>query len=521
MTEPTTPPVSLLEPNELPAHPELEGRMSIDPGISLRHHAARGAIVNAAFLVSVSLLGLIKGFVVAGFLTRSDYGIWGIVVVTLATLAWLKQVGIDDKYIQQSERNQELAFQKAFTLELIFSAAFLLLVLVAVPLTAVVYGRSELIAPGLVLAAIVPAASLQSPIWIHYRRMDFMRQRTLQAFEPVVGFVVTVGLAAAGAGYWSLVVGVVAGSWAAATAALVNSPYRIALRYDRGTARRYLQFSGPLLIASLGSLVIAQSSTLVGNDALGLAGVGAIALAASISQFGQRVDDIVTSTLYPVICAVRNRTDLLFESFAKSNRLALMWGVPFGVGLTLFASDLVSYGIGEHWRPAVIVLQVFGLATAVNQIAFNWDAYFRARADTRPVAVVSVLAAVTFLATTIPLTYLHGLTGFAIGTAAMTAASCIGRWVYVSRLFTGFRIARHTLRAIAPAALAAGAVLAARALDGHRTLGLALGEVALFAVATFAATLLVERELLREVAGYLRRVGPEVPGPQGDATVTP
>ena len=33
----------------------------------------------------------------------------------------------------------------------------------------------------------------------------------------------------------------------------------------------------------------------------------------------------------------------------KSNRLALMWGVPFGVGLTLFAADLVEFGIGEEW----------------------------------------------------------------------------------------------------------------------------------------------------------------------------
>ena len=32
----------------------------------------------------------------------------------------------------------------------------------------------------------------------------------------------------------------------------------------------------------------------------------------------------------------------------KSNRLAMMWGIPFGVGLALFAADLVHHVIGRE-----------------------------------------------------------------------------------------------------------------------------------------------------------------------------
>ena len=62
---------------------------------------------------------------VAAFLSRSEYGIWGILVVVLVSLLWLKQVGIGDKYVQQREGDQALAFQKAFTLELAFNALFM------------------------------------------------------------------------------------------------------------------------------------------------------------------------------------------------------------------------------------------------------------------------------------------------------------------------------------------------------------------------------------------------------------
>ena len=70
------------------------------------------------------MLGLLRRLAVAAFLTREEFGLWGILLATLITLVWLKQVGIGDKYIQQDEPDQELAFQKAFTLELALSIGY-------------------------------------------------------------------------------------------------------------------------------------------------------------------------------------------------------------------------------------------------------------------------------------------------------------------------------------------------------------------------------------------------------------
>src|ERR671929_169159 len=57
-------------------------------------------------------------------------------------------------------------------------------------------------------------------------------------------------LAAAGVGVWSLVIGPAAGNLAGVAAAIRASPYRLALRWDRSTARRYLRFSAWVLLAA-------------------------------------------------------------------------------------------------------------------------------------------------------------------------------------------------------------------------------------------------------------------------------
>ncbi len=489
------------------APPERSGRFDLG-GRSLRGHAARGVIINGAFTTGLTFLGFMRGFIVAALLSPAQFGVWGILATALITLQWLKQAGVADKYIQQDEDDQELAFQKAFTLELIVNAALMVLLALVIWILSIAYGLDELLLPGFALIAVLPAMTLQAPLWILYRRLHFTRQRALQAIDPVVAFVVTIVLAATGAGYWSLIIGAIAGAWAAALTILALSPYKLRVRFDRDTARGYVSFSTPLLIATTAGIVIGHSSLLVAESAVGLAAAGAAALAASVSVLTNRVDDMITATLYPAVCAVRDRTELLYETFVKSNRLALMWAMPFGLSLTLFAPDLVHFALGDKWEPAIELLQVFGAIAALGHLGFNWAAYFRARGDTVPVAVAAVVTAVVFVALVIPLTYAEGLTGLAISIVVANAAGFLVRIVYLRRLFPGKPLARLALRTLLSAVPAVGIVVIARALEsGERTAGIAIAEVFAYLLITAVATWALERDLIREAMGYLRGGG--------------
>jgi O-antigen/teichoic acid export membrane protein len=476
--------------------------------MNLRRAVARGTIVNAAFLMTVNLLVVARGFVIAALLTRAEYGVWGILAVLLNTLLWFRRAGLGEKFVQQDSPDEELELQRMVTLELALAMLFGLVGCAVVPLMAAGYDTPEVVAPGLLLVSAMPALALQAMANLFYRRLDFVRQRRLQAVDPLVTFVVSVVLAALGAGYWSLVIGTVAGAWVGALVIVATSPIRLRLRFSRETLRSYTRFSWPLLVLGASGIVIAQVTVGVGEAELGLAGVGAIWLAANISQIARRADDVVSTTLYPAIAAVKERAELLAESFVKSNRLALMWGIPFGVALALFAPDLVAFVLGEEWRPAVILMQLVSLTVGLQQVGFNWDSFYRALDRTAPVAVYAVVSVVTYLAIPVPLLITEGLRGFAWGFLAVEAVMMTLRAYYLRRLFEDFRLLGHLLRAVLPVVPAVAAALALRILwPGEREAWQALVEVAVFVALVGAVTYRVERSLIREVLGYLRGRG--------------
>jgi O-antigen/teichoic acid export membrane protein len=443
--------------------------------------------------------------VIARLLDADQVGTYGIVSVTVMTLLSLKQVGIDEAFVQQDSDDQESAFQHAFTLDLALSAGFALLVIATAPLIGWVYGDWSL-TPLMVALSLLPLLfALQAPAWVFLRRMDFVKQRSLQAVVPVVTLTATVALIVAGLGAWALAIGALLGNAAAALFALVVSPYRVSWNWDRAVARKYLTFSFPIFLAAICGLIIRQGQTLAFETKLGLAGAGYLTLAVTLTRYADRADQMITQTIYPAICAITDQPKRMAELFEKSNRLTAMWALPFGAGLALFAEGLVRNVLGTKWLPAVPLIQIIGVSTAIYQLGFNWTAFHRAVGRTRPQTIYAIVGLVTFLAVPLPLLFSRGATAFAWGLFAVNIVAGSMRWAYMRQLLPDARIAGFVGKALVPPLIASAVIVAFRAiLHGGTSLTRMIIEVLAFVAVYAAATALSERSLLREAVGYVR-----------------
>jgi PST family polysaccharide transporter/lipopolysaccharide exporter len=475
----------------------------------LRRRIVRGTMINAVALGAVDLLVLAQGLIVTRLLGPAAIGLYGIVTVTTMTVVALKRVGVDEVFVAQDEPEQALEFQRAFTLELAISAVFALILCALAPVVAAVYGDSRLL-PLMAATAYLPLAfALQAPTWIFFRRMDFARQRLLQAIVPLVTFVVTVPLAAAGAGVWSLVIGPAVGNLAGAIAAIGASPYPLALRWDPATARRYLRFSVWVLLAGAATLVMLQGQVLALDLHDGLRAVGFVTLAATFARYVDRADQVVTVTIYPAICAIRGRTAALAQLFVRSNRATLLWTLPASAGIVLFAPALVDHVLGPAWDDAVVLMQGLAVAAALQQVGFNWFSFYRAHGESRPGAVEAVAGAVAFAAFAVPGLLAAGFTGFVVGRCAAVLVQLGIRARYVRALLPSVRARDVLARPVVPTALGVAAVVALRAVpawSGDAEAG-ALAEPALFCAVVAGTSVAFERDLLRELGAALRGRG--------------
>jgi O-antigen/teichoic acid export membrane protein len=382
-----------------------------------------------------------------------------------------------------------------------------LLIVALAPVVALVYRDDRLLALMASIAYLPLAFALQAPLWIFFRRMDYGRQRALQAIQPLVSFVVTVPLAVGtDLGVWSIIVGQVAGYVVAVAATVAVSPYRLRLRFDRARTARYVRFSGPILLTVVAAMIVAQGQILAIKLHDGLAAAGYITLAVTLTRYIDRADQIITATIYPAICAIQNQRKALEELYVKSNRATLMWVLPYAAGIVLFAPDLVSFVLGHQWEPAVVLLQGLAVVGAITQLGFNWFSFFRAHGQTRPPAVEAVVGTAAFLAFAVPGLLLDGFDGFVYGRIGAALVALAVRSVLMRRLLGGGRYRALLTPTLPPLAFASGAALLLRVVlwGGRRTLAQAIAELVLFVAVYTVTAVRRERPLLDELLGALR-----------------
>ena len=254
------------------------------------------------------------------------------------------------------------------------------------------------------------------------------------------------------------------------------SPYRLRLRPDRAAARRYLRFSWPVFVTARWRCSSRRGRSRCSGSRDGLVAAGWITLAATLTRYADRADQILATTIYPAIVRVRERGEVLEELFEKANRLTLMWAFPFGAGLALFGADLIVFVLGDEWRGAIVLLGGMAIAVALQQIGYSWFAFYRARGESWPQAVESAVFGAAFAVLAIPGALLGGSWGFVAGRLGCTACLLAVRAVYVHRLLPGVRLFAIAVRAAVPVLLASAPVLALRLAlwGGERTLAQAL-----------------------------------------------
>ena len=177
------------------------------------------------------------------------------------------------------------------------------------------------------------AFALQAPQWVFFKRMEYVRLRSLQAIVPLGTVAVVVPLLLLGVG------GVGAGDRAVRGQRGRRSSPPGAPRPTRcgcgPTARpraATCASRGPSSSPRRSRCSCSQGQIAVFGISDGLAAAGWITLAATLTRYADRADQIVATTIYPAIVRVRDRVDVLEELFAKANRLTLMWAFPFGAG---------------------------------------------------------------------------------------------------------------------------------------------------------------------------------------------
>jgi PST family polysaccharide transporter len=474
----------------------------------LGQRAVQGVLVTAGATVAFELLRFAGGVVTARYIRPADYALGYAAIFALSLGFRVLDFQLPQRLVQRADDPGD-SFDYGFTLALGLGILYALFAVIAAPVISRLYGSRALLLAGLVLG--LQAVQLPAAIAGVYlaRELRWGRQVVVGGAGPLAGVLVGLLLALHGDGLWALVYGQLAASLlgAAVLWALAPRRPRVRLPIPRSELRQFLGFGWPLWLGSVVQVICVNGILLEVSSVLGLAALAYFRLATSLGQRIDTAEGVVSSVLFPVLSRAPT-PDRMRRAFVLSGKLILLWAVPAGFGLTVFAGDIVRFVLGPNWYGVVPLLWVEGIGEVFNAIATTWAVFYMATGNNRPAFRLGLQVNVLMLVLMGVFGLLWGFAGIVLTIAIAVLYSLAQRRRMVLRLMPGVPVLRSGARLIGAGLVASAVTLLAKS-NGHEapTESAALLRVVLFLATYTVGALVLETPFLKEGWEIMRQRG--------------
>lgn len=315
------------------------------------------------------VVGWASTLVVARLLTPADYGIVGMGAVFVGLVTLLSEFGLGAAVVLLREVEPAQARQINTLSVLLGIASAGATWAAAEPMarlmdTPQLAGVLRALAIGFVAAGFrtVPDALLQ-------KEMRFRSLALMDGGQAVAVAVATVGLAAAGAGYWTLVAGTLLGGFIATGMAVARRPQGFAVPRVKEIGGA-MAFSGRLLVSRLSWYVYSSADFMVVGKVLGERALGAYNLAWSLAAIPVgKVSGMVMRVTPAYFSAVQDDPPALRRYLLRVTEGVALVTFPMTLGLAAVADDLVRVALGEKWAAAAVPLRLLAAYASLRSIS--------------------------------------------------------------------------------------------------------------------------------------------------------
>lgn len=331
----------------------------------------RGVVWSSLAWGSNRFVVFLLTLVLARLLVPEDFG----VVVAGMTVITLLEVGLDlgvgSAVIYERDDGIDDRVRSAFGLNLLTSGAVTVLCIAAAPAVARFFGVTDVALFRLLFCYPLLRGAGQVHDALLKRDLRFKQRMVVDVSRAATRVVVSIPLALAGFGAWSIVWGLLAAEAVGTAANWSLVRLRPRFRIDRETASSLLRFGLALVAARAVGTLQANADYLVVGNRLGLEALGYYSVA-------YRLPELLLANLYWVF------TSVAFPVYARARRVGLaalratalralmllsLFGFSVGTGLAIVARDAVLVLFSERWAPATAPMVLISLGIAAMAVA--------------------------------------------------------------------------------------------------------------------------------------------------------
>lgn len=336
----------------------------------LSHRVIRSGIWVFALRITERIFYIARLIILARILAPRDFGLLGIVMLSMMTLENFSQTGFEAAIIQKKEKVEQY-LNTAWTVGIIRGICLFIILYLIAPFVANFFetpqARNIIRVIGL---SFFFQAFTNIGIIYFKKELEFNKQFIYQLSGTLADFIVAVSAAILLRSVWALVFGLLAGNLVRLIASYFVHPYRPSVRLEFGKAKELFSFGKWVFGSNILIFLVTQGDDAFIGKFLGVTMLGFYQMAYKISNMpATEITHVISQVTFPAFVELKNNTIQLRQAYLRVLRLTALFSFPIAVLIFVLAPDLTIVLLGEKWMPMVPAMKIlcfFGLTRSIS-----------------------------------------------------------------------------------------------------------------------------------------------------------
>jgi lipopolysaccharide exporter len=376
-------------------------------------NAAKSSVYLMMQRFGVKFFSFFKTIVLARLLFPSDFGLFGLATLIIASVEALTQTGYAQALIHKKEVSDE-ELSAVWTFQLIWYCVLgLVTMIVLAPLSNKVFNNEFL--PILVfwmsLMLIIRAFdNTGMTMWLKEMRYD--KQFWYDIIPAIAEIVIAIVLAYILRNVWALVISTLAGRVFSLVASYVFHPFRPRITLSWKLLSPFLKYGKWLGLAGIISFIASRFDQLVLGANLSTTDLGHYVMALTLGTLpATELAKAFSTILFPLYSKYASKKDQLLIVYDKVTRVISSIALPATLGLFVLAGNFVLVIYGPKWLATTLIVKLFCLLGIVKTIDYLINPLTLGSGKSKIAVLNSAIIAFVSLVFSVPAVKSYGLLG--------------------------------------------------------------------------------------------------------------
>ena len=389
--------------------------------------------------VSAMLFNFLKITVLTHFLSPSEFGIFGVALITLSVISSFTQTGFNEALIQK-KGNIQPYLNSSWTFRILRSVVVAVILFAIAPWAAAFFNSHESVVVIRAITGIIIIRAFVNIADIYLRKnLDFKTQFFYLSGGEVIDVALSIIFAIVLQNFWALYIGFLGRSVYRLIVSFIIFRFRPKLELDLQKIGELFRFGKWILAGSVIVIFSMYFDNIMVGKLIGIAALGIYQVGFKFSHTGSgELTNVLSQIYFPYFSVIQDNKKEMETSYLNLLKLNIIIMTYIAMGMITLAPAFTILFLDSKWHSIIGIIQILAIASFLHSVVETSSPFFKGKGKPKLVMFYQAVKVFALVVLVFLLAKPYGIKGVAYSVVFSELASIIYWFVVLRKMIPGF-----------------------------------------------------------------------------------